>query len=186
MASLTKKSTLWTPVEFDSLARSLIDNGSNTTYDTMAVHVPTRTKTAITAYYNNNKNKLLRKRSFYVKQANENEVSLENGDDTEQSYSFKQNVEFEPSIDKDDVDATGTVYTVDIIEGAMNRTVENHTMVLSTIEDLNEFVHCFFAEIKDQVQSNHKDVRIAGVGTFRQNDNGHLVIMDQPKDWITE
>ena len=152
----------------------------------MAEHVLTRTKKAITAYYNNNKNRLLRKRSLYVKQAIGNKVPLENGDDAEQSSSLKQNVEVEPSIDMDNVDATGTVSTVDIIEGAMNRTVENHTMVLTTFEDLNEFVHCFFAEIKDQVQSNHKDVRIAGVGTFCQNDNGHLVIMDQPKDWITE
>ena len=180
VASLTKKCSLWTPEEFDSLARSLIANGSNTTYDTMAEHVPTRTKKAITAYYNNNKNKLLRKRLLYVKQAIGKEVPLENGDVTEQSSSLKQNVEVEPSIDMDNVDATGTVYTVDIIEGAMRRTVDNHTMVLATFEDLNEFVHCFFAEIQDQVQSNHKDVRIAGVGTFRQNNNGHLVIMDQP------
>ena len=186
VASLTKKCSLWTPEEFDSLARSLIANGSNTTYDTMAEHVPTRTKKAITAYYNNNKNRLLRKRLLYVKQAIGKEVPLENGDVTEQSSSLKQNVEVEPSIDMDNVDATGTVYTVDIIEGAMRRTVENHTMVLATFEDLNEFVHCFFAEIQDQVQSNHKDVRIAGVGTFRQNNNGHLVIMDQPKEWITE
>ena len=186
VASLTKKCSLWTPEEFDSLARSLIANGSNTTYDTMAEHVPTRTKKAITAYYNNNKNRLLRKRLLYVKQAIGKEVPLENGDVTEQSSSLKQNVEVEPSIDMDNVDATGTVYTVDIIEGAMRRTVENHTMVLATFEDLNEFVHCFFAEIQDQVQSNHKDVRIAGVGTFRQNNNGHLVIMDQPTEWITE
>ena len=186
VASLTKKCSLWTPEEFDSLARSLIANGSNTTYDTMAEHVPTRTKKAITAYYNNNKNRLLRKRLLYVKQAIGKEVPLENGDVTEQSSSLKQNVEVEPSIDMDNVDATGTVYTVDIIEGAMRRTVENHTMVLATFEDLNEFVHCFFAEIQDQVQSNHKDVRIAGVGTFRQNNNGHLVIMDQPKEWIME
>ena len=56
-------------------------------------------------------------------------------------------------------------------------------MYVATYEGLNEFVKCFFAELKEQVQTNDKDVRIAGVGTFRQNNNGDLVIIDQPKNW---
>ena len=151
MASLPKKCSLWTSAEFDLLARSLIDNGSSTTYDTMAEHVPTRTKKAITAYYNNNKKKILRKRSLYAKQAIGNEVPLENGDDAEQSSCVKQNVEDEPSIDMDNVDATGTVFTDDIIEGAIACTEDNHTMFLANYEDLNKFVHCFFAEVKHQI-----------------------------------
>ena len=55
MASQPKKCPLWTSTEFELLARSLIVNGSSTTYDTMSEHVLTQTKSAITAYYNNNK-----------------------------------------------------------------------------------------------------------------------------------
>ena len=113
-------------------------------------------------------------------------MPVENGVDAEQSSSLKQNVEDEPSIDMDNVDTTVTIFTDKIIEGAIARTKENHTMFLATYDDLNEFVHYFFAELKDQVQTNDKDVRIAGVGTFCQNNNGHLVIMDQPKNWNTE
>ena len=41
VASQPKKCSLWTKTEFELLARSLIANGSSTTYDTMAEQVLT-------------------------------------------------------------------------------------------------------------------------------------------------
>ena len=80
----------------------------------------------------------------------------------------------------DEVVAGEKLTTIDIIVGAMARDNTNPSVYLTSHEDLNSFVQCFFAELKEQVQTRDKQVRIAIVGTFNQNKNGHLVITDQP------
>ena len=179
-AAQAQKSSNWTSTEFEKLARSLFPNGSSTTYDTMCEHVLTRTKSAVKSYYNIHKKKLLRDCKKYAKNDIDNDYPVEDGVDDDGGVNLTQNIEVGPSIDTDKVIARETVYTLAIIEGAMARDDENHTVFLATFEDLNEFVQCFFAEVKEQVQLNDKDVCIAGVGTFRKNNNGDLVIIDQP------
>ena len=70
--------------------------------------------------------------------------------------------------------------TIDIIHEAIVRDNANPSVYVASYEDFNSFVKCFFAELKEQVQIKDKEVRIASVGTFRQNKNGHLVITNQP------
>ena len=176
----------WTPTEINILSQSLILNGSRTTYETMSKHVLTRTKSAITSYYDKNKSKLLRGRKGYAKNNIGNDLTVDDGIDNDGGVNLKQTHLDDPSIDMDKVIAGETVDTLDIIEGAIARANTNHTVFLATYADLNDFVKCFFVELKEQFQTKDKEVRIASVGTFRQNINEHLVITDQPKTLNTE
>ena len=140
----------------------------------------TRSISSIKSYYANNKHKLLRKSKFYAKNNNANDLLVEVGNDDSGGADKEQNDEDGPSIDMDEVVVGEKLTTIDIILGAMARDNTNPSVYLASHEDLNSFVQCFFAELKEQVQTKDKQVRIAIVGTFSQNKNGHLVITDQP------
>ena len=110
---------------------------------------------------------------------NGNNLLVEVGIDDSGGANKEQNVEDGPSIDMDEVVVGEKLTTIDIIVGAMARNNTNPSVYLASHEGLNSFVQCFFAELKEQVETKDKQVHIAIVGIFNQNKSGHLVITDQ-------
>ena len=137
----------------------------------MGEHVTTRSNPAIRLYYNNNRVKLLRMSKQYATKDNGNDLLAEVGIN-DSNGAHKGHTE--------EVVVGEILTTIDIIVGTMACNNTNLSVYLASHEDLNSFVQCIFAELKEQVQTKDKHVRIANVGTFNRNKNGHLVITDQP------
>ena len=158
----------------------IIPNGNSTKFETMSEHVTTRSISSIRSFYNNNKSKLLCMSKKLATSHNDNDLLAEDGIENSDGLHNGQNIKDGSGIDMEEVVLGENVTTIDIIVGAIARDNANPSVYLATHEDLNSFVQCFFAELKEEIQTKEKQVRIAIVGTFSQDKSGHLVITDQP------
>ena len=111
---------------------------------------------------------------------NDNDLLAEDGIENSDGSHNGQNIKDGSDIDMKEVVVGEGLTIIDIIVGAMVQDNTNLSMYLVSHEELNSFVHCFFAELKEQVQTKDKHVRIANVETFYKDGNGHLVITKQP------
>ena len=147
----------------------------------MGKHVTTRSGNAIRAYYRNHKVQLLRLSKKYAETDNVNNKLSEVGIDKSSGANKKENIKDGSSVDIDGVVAGDKLTTFEIMLGAKEREdITNTSVSLATNEDLITFLHSFFVELKEQLQTNDKIVRICNIGTFSLDEYGELVITDQP------
>ena len=124
---------------------------------------------------------LLRLSKKYAETEIVNNKLSEVGIDKSTGANKKENMKDGSSVDMDEVVATDKLTTFEIMLGAKEREDMTNTSVsLATHEDLITFLHSFFDELKVQLQTNDKIVRICNIGTFSLDKYGKLVITNQP------
>ena len=146
----------------------------------MGEHVTTRSIKAITSYYNNHKAKLLRMSKQYATNNNGNDLLTEDGIEDFGGAANGQNIKDGSGIDTEEVMIEERITTINIIVLAIVRKNTNPAVYLADHIHLNIFIHSFFAKLKEQVQTKDKHVLVVNVGTFHQDENGHLAITHQP------
>ena len=147
----------------------------------MGKHVTTRSENAIRAYYRNHKCQLLRLSKKDAEIDNVNNYLSDVGIDNSSCANKEENIKDGSSVDIDGVVVGDKLTTFDIMLGAKEREdITNTSVSLATNEDLINFLHSFFVELKEQLQTNEKNVRVANIGTFSQIENGQLMITNQP------
>jgi len=116
----------------------------------------------------------------YATNDNGNDLLAEDGIEDTDSAANGKNIEDGSGIDTEEVIVGESVTTINIIIGAVVRENTNPSVYLASHKHLNDFIHSFIAEFKEQVKTKDKHVRIANVRTFYQDENRHLTITHQP------